>query len=386
MKNICIVTGTRAEYGLLRPVITGINGSKYLSLSLVVTGSHLSPEFGETVQEIEDDGFPIDRQVEILLSSNSSVGVSKSIGLGVIGFADVFDHLKPDAVVFLGDRFEMLSAATAAMVALIPIAHIHGGEVTTGALDDNIRHAITKMSHLHFVAAEDYRRRVVQLGECPDRVFVVGGLGVDSIKERQLYNRAELEEVLSMKILTKTLLVTFHPLTVEENNGLSDLDQLLQTLKIWDEVQLVFTMPNADAGSREFIQRIEEFVGGCPNARVYNSLGQKTYLSCLEHFDGVIGNSSSGLLEVPSFEKGSINIGGRQQGRLRSSSVIDCAANKADINKALEKLFSLEFQSSLKNAINPYGSGGASKEIVKILENQNLSALLQKKFFDLTQF
>jgi GDP/UDP-N,N'-diacetylbacillosamine 2-epimerase (hydrolysing) len=278
MKNICIVTGTRAEYGLLRPVITGINGSKYLSLSLVVTGSHLSPEFGETVQEIEDDGFPIDRQVEILLSSNSSVGVSKSIGLGVIGFADVFDHLKPDAVVFLGDRFEMLSAATAAMVALIPIAHIHGGEVTTGALDDNIRHAITKMSHLHFVAAEDYRRRVVQLGECPDRVFVVGGLGVDSIKERQLYNRAELEEVLSMKILTKTLLVTFHPLTVEENNGLSDLDQLLQTLKIWDEVQLVFTMPNADAGSREFIQRIEEFVGGCPNARVYNSLGQKNLL------------------------------------------------------------------------------------------------------------
>lgn len=383
MKKVCIVTGTRAEYGLLRSVMRRINSSDLLSLNLVVTGSHLSPEFGHTIREIEDDGFPIDGQVETLLSSDSAVGVSKSIGLGVIGFADVFAYLKPDVVVLLGDRYEMLSAATVAMVALIPIAHIHGGEVTEGVIDDSIRHAITKMSHLHFVAAESYRERVIQLGEAPESVSVVGGLGVDNIKECELFDRAELQEFLGIKIRPKTLLVTFHPITLQENNGETDLEEVLQAFNNLDDTQFIFTMPNADAGSRKFFQRIEEFVSSHSNAYFYKSLGQKGYLSCIEHFDGVVGNSSSGLLEAPTFEKGTVNIGDRQRGRVRSSSVIDCEANRLAISNAIEKLFSPDFQSSLKNTVNPYGSGGASSAIVEILENKNLSDLVRKKFFDL---
>lgn len=382
-RTICVVTGTRAEYGLLRWVIAGIREKEGLELQLVATGAHLSPEFGLTYREIERDGFVIDRKVEMLLSSDSPSGITKSMGLGLVGFAGVFRELDPDVVLLLGDRFELFSAAAAAMVARIPIAHLHGGETTEGAFDEGIRHSITKMSHLHFVAAEEYRRRVVQLGEDPDRVFVVGGLGVDSINKLDLLNQVEFEDSIEFKLSSRNLMVTFHPVTLETETSRQQMSELLMALEALEDTHLIFTMPNADTDGRGLFSMIERFVDNHPNARAYTSLGHLRYLSCVKHVDGVVGNSSSGLTEVPSFKKGTINIGDRQRGRLKATSVIDCEPDRKAITSALEQLYSPAFQEAVANVVNPYGEGGACEAIIEILLNYPLDGILKKSFHDL---
>lgn len=360
----------------------GIQESSLLTLQVVATGMHLSPEFGLTYQEIEADGFLIDRKVEMLTSSDTAVGVAKSMGLGLIGFADVFSQLQPNLVLVLGDRFEILSATAAAMAARIPVAHLHGGERTEGSMDDTIRHAITKMSHLHFVAAQEYRQRVIQLGEHPERVHIVGGLGVDAIQRVSLLDRATLERELDFTLGSKSLLVTFHPLTLEVGGSEGQMAQLLHALDALSDTSLVITLPNADAGGRGLIKMIEAFVYKHPNARAYTSLGQLRYLSCLAQVDGVVGNSSSGLLEAPTFKKGTVNIGDRQQGRLKASSVIDCEPNRDSILKAIERLYTEEFREIVTSVENPYGNGHASTQVVRYLECVNLSDLLKKRFYD----
>ena len=382
MKTICVVTGTRAEYGLLRWVMEGIRQSPCLELQVIATGMHLSPEFGLTVRAIEDDGFRVDRRVEMLLSSDTAVGVTKSMGLGMIGFADALAELKPDLVLVLGDRYEIFAAAAAAMIARVPIAHLHGGETTEGAFDEAIRHSITKMAHLHFVAAEEYRRRVIQLGEAPERVFQVGGLGIDSILRLQLLTRSELEEALDFKLAPRNLLITFHPVTLEQNTSATQMDELLAALATLADTGLIFTMPNADTEGRVLFQQIQDFCATHPQARAYTSLGQLRYLSCLRYVDGVVGNSSSGLTEAPSFSKGTVNIGDRQRGRLRATSVIDCQPQAAAIAGAIDRLFSPDFQARLAGVKNPNGSGGASDAIVALLEQADLNPLLKKQFYD----
>jgi GDP/UDP-N,N'-diacetylbacillosamine 2-epimerase (hydrolysing) len=383
IRKVCIVTGSRAEYGLLKRIMRGIQESEKLALQVVVTGMHLSPEFGQTYLEIEADGFYIDRKIEMLISSDTPVGVTKAMGLGLIGFADVYAQLQPDIILVLGDRFEILAATTAAMIACIPVAHLHGGELTEGALDDSIRHAITKMSHLHFVATLEYRQRVIQLGEDERRVYLVGGLGVDAIRHLTLLNHGELERALNFNLAAKSLLITFHPLTAERGLSEDQLKELLQALDALSDTSLVFTLPNADAGGRSMIKMIEDFVLTHENARAYTSLGQLTYLSCVAQVDGVVGNSSSGLLEVPSFRKGTINIGDRQQGRLKASSVIDCQPTSGSILRAIERLYSDEFRQILQSTENPYGEGMASEQVVRYLEHSDLVGVIKKRFYDL---
>ena len=384
MKKICVITGSRAEYGLLRWVIQGILESHKLKLQLIASGTHLSPEFGLTVKDIEADGLMVDSRIEMLLSSDTSVGVCKSMGLGIIGFSDAMFDLKPDLLLVLGDRYEIFAAAAAANISLIPIAHLHGGETTEGAFDEAMRHSITKMSHLHFVAEEKYRQRVIQLGEHPSRVFLVGGLGVDSIKHSILLSLKELEASLDFKLGSKSLLITFHPVTFEASAAAEQLSQLLDALAELRDTQLIFTMPNADTESRALIKLIEEYVAQHSNARAFTALGQLHYLSCIAHVDGVVGNSSSGLLEVPSFKKGTINIGDRQRGRLQASSVINCDPIKKSINDAINKLYSKDFQEGLNYVLNPYGEGGASEKIVKTIKFFDIDRLAKKSFFDLS--
>lgn len=385
MKKVCVVTGTRAEYGLLKWAMDGIRRSSTLDLQVIATGMHLAPEFGLTIREIELDGFPVDRCVEMLLSSDTPVGVTKSMGLGVIGFADALAELKPDILVVLGDRYEIFAAASAAMIARIPVAHIHGGEATEGVIDEYIRHSITKMSHLHFVAAEDYRRRVVQLGEQPDRVFLVGGLGIDAIEHVQLLSRDELQTSLGLQFGPRSLLITFHPVTLEHESSERQMRELLAALDELNDTQLIFTMPNSDTDGRVLFRQINDFVAERPHAHVFTSLGQLRYLSCIAQVDGVVGNSSSGLTEVPTFKKGTVNIGDRQRGRLRASSVINCEPDRQSIRDAIAHLYSAEFSSALAATRNPYGEGGASKRIVDTLERVPVGDLLKKRFYDLAQ-
>jgi len=382
-RKICVITGSRADYGLLRWVMQGIKDAPDLELQVVATGMHISTKFNSTFHEIEKDGFNIDAMVDLQLNSDTSVGVSKSMGLGVIGFGETLAELKPDLVVLLGDRFEIFAAAAAASVARIPIAHLHGGETTEGAVDEAFRHSITKMSHLHFVAAEEYRRRVIQLGEHPDRVFLVGGLGVDGIKRMQLLDRSALEASLDFKLGPRNLLVTFHPVTLEHDTSAMQMRELLAALASLKDTHLIFTMPNSDPGGRVLFDLIQEFTESHVNARAYTSLGQLGYLSCLKQVDGVIGNSSSGLTEAPSFGKGTINIGDRQKGRLKADSIIDCEPTKEAIWLALDRLFSLPFQTKLSDLRNPYGSGGASERIVEVLRHHSLENVLKKKFNDI---
>lgn len=383
-RKICIVTGTRAEYGLLRAVIAGLRQGDGVQLQLVVTGAHLSPEFGLTYREIEADGVPIDAKVEMLVSADTATGVAKSIGLGLIGMADAFERLQPDIVVVLGDRYEVLAAATAALVAGIPLAHLHGGETTEGAFDEAIRHAVTKMSHLHFVAAEEYRRRVIQLGEQPEHVFLVGGLGVDAIQRVQLLDRAALEQSLDFKLGAKNLLITFHPVTLDEaGSSEQQMTELLAALATLRDTHLIFTMPNADNGSRALAALLEAFASEHPHARMYTSLGLLRYLSCLKWVDGVVGNSSSGLAEAPTLKTGTVNIGTRQQGRLKASSVIDCAPTRQSIENAIAGLYTPAFRSQLQATINPYGEGGASEKIVRTLREQPLQGLVRKSFHNI---
>ena len=382
-RKICVVTGARAEYGLLRWVMADILKAPNLELQIIATGMHLSPELGLTYREIEKDGFKIDRKVEMLLSSDTSAGLAKSMGIGLIGIGEVLQQVQPDVMLVLGDRFEIFSAVAAAMVARIPVAHLHGGESTEGAFDEAIRHSITKMSHLHFVAAEEYRKRVIQLGENPERVFLVGGLGVDNIKKLDLLDRSALEAVLKFKLGPKNLLITFHPVTLENETSDQQTAELFAALETLEDTNLIFTMPNADTNGRVLFDMIKQFVRDHPNARAYTSLGQLNYLSCVKHVDGVVGNSSSGLIEVPSLGKGTVNIGDRQLGRLKAESVIDCGPERGSIIVALQKLYSEAFQLKLKTVKNPYGEGSASEKIVNILQDHPLESILKKKFQDL---
>ena len=382
-RKICVVTGSRADYGLLRLVMQGIKDDPELILQVVVTGMHLSPTFGLTYKEIEADGFSIDIKVEILNSMDTQLGIAKSTGEGIFGCAKAFESLQPDLIVLLGDRFEIFAAATAAVFFRIPIAHLHGGETSIGAYDEAFRHSISKMSHLHFVAAEEYRTRVIQLGENPKNVFLVGGLGVDNLKQIKLLSKKELEESLNIEFLERSLLITFHPVTLEDKTSENQMRELLVALSKLENTTLIFTMPNADNGGIGLIRMVHEFVEQNDNAHSFISLGQQRYLSCLSQVDGVAGNSSSGLTEAPSFKKGTINIGARQAGRLQASSVINCLPEESEISGALKTLFSSEFVSSLQNTENPYGEGGASSKVVDVLRDVNLDGIVQKAFHDL---
>ena len=383
MKKICVVTGTRAEYGLLYWLLKEIEADKELELQVIVTGMHLSPEFGLTYKEIEKE-FKINKKIEMLLSSDTSVGISKSMGLAQISFAESYDELKPDVVVVLGDRYEIFSATSAAMIARIPIAHIHGGEKTEGAFDESIRHSITKMSHLHFTATEEYKNRVIQLGEHPSRVFNVGGMGIENIKRLKLLSKDEFEKSIEFKLNIKNILVTFHPVTLENSTAKEQFQQLLDAIDELEDTNIIFTKANSDTDGRVINQMIDEYVTKNFQKSVqFTSLGQLRYLSALQYVDAVVGNSSSGLAEAPSFKIGTINIGDRQKGRIKASSVIDCEPNKDSILKSFEKLYSKEFQETLKTTINPYGNGCASKKIVEILKNVDLKNILKKSFYDL---
>ena len=383
MRKICVITSTRADYSLLRWLMEDIRKSTELKLQIVVTGMHLSPEFGFTANDVENDGFTFDSKVEMLLSSDTSVGVTKSMGLGLISFADVFANLEPDLVLVLGDRYEIFAAVSAAMIACIPVAHLHGGETTEGAFDEAIRHSITKMSHLHFVAADAYRQRVIQLGEDPHRVFHVGGLGVDNLAKVKLLERSELEASLDFKFGHRNLLITFHPSTLDKNAVADQMTELLSALETLKDTTLIFTIPNADTGGRTIIKMVKDFVLKHPRAKVFSSLGQLRYLSVLDQVDGIVGNSSSGLAEAPSFKKGTINIGDRQKGRLRANSIIDCDPVHESIVAALSYMYSDEFNVILKDSVNPYGTGGASERIVKVLKSYPLEGILKKIFYDL---
>jgi len=380
-RKICVITGSRAEYGLLRWLLQGIEEEPKLELQLIVTGSHLSPEFGLTYKEIEKD-FDICLSLESLTSSDTSVGIATSMGLGLIRFADAFKQIKPDLVLVLGDRYEIFAATAASLVARIPVAHLHGGETTEGAFDEALRHSITKMAHLHFVAAEEYKNRVIQLGEQPENVLQVGGLGVDSIKRIKLLSKEELEASLGIKLLDKNLLITFHPVTLETEAASQQMDELLGALSELHNTNLIFTMPNADTDSRVLIQIIEEFCSKNTNAHCFTSLGQLRYFSTINYIDGVVGNSSSGLAEVPSFKKATINIGDRQKGRLKAESVIDCEPTKESIKKAISELYSEKFQKQLSSTINPYGDGGSVEKIIEVLKNVYLENLIKKTFFN----
>lgn len=385
MRKICAITGTRAEYGLLHLLLRKIKKDPELSLQLIVTGMHLSPEFGLTWKDIAQDGFKIDRKIEMLLSSDTPSGIIRSMGIAMIGFSEAYDSLKPDLVLILGDRFEIFAAAGAATVALIPLAHLHGGELTEGAFDEAMRHSITKMSHLHFTATDAYRRRVIQLGEDPDKVFNVGSLGVDNIQQLSLLTREEFETSINFKLNKKNLLITFHPVTLEQETSESHMRALLTSLDDLVDTNFIFTEPNADTGGRIIIELIDDFVSRHPeNACSFKSLGQLRYLSAMQFVDALVGNSSSGLIEAPSFKIGTINIGDRQKGRIKADSVIDCSPNIPSIKNAIKKVCSDSFKESLRDLKNPYGEGGASEKVIEKLKTIDLSNILKKRFFDLS--
>ncbi|KAF0220680.1 MAG: UDP-N-acetyl-D-glucosamine 2-epimerase [Geobacteraceae bacterium] len=382
MRKICVVTGTRAEYGLLYWLMKEIQVDADLQLQIIATGMHLSPEFGLTYRTIEEDGFTIDAKVEMLLSSDTPVGIAKSIGLGVIGFADALEHLNPDILVVLGDRYEILAAAQAALVAKIPVAHIHGGETTEGAVDESIRHAITKMSHLHFVAAEPYRTRVIQLGEHPDTVFNVGALGIENIKRLQLLDKSQLEQSINFELGTTCFLVTYHPATLGTTAPQVAMQALLDALGHFPDAKIVFTKPNSDTDGRILGQMIDEYAHhNKGRVAVFTSMGQLRYLSALQFADAVIGNSSSGIIEAPVCNTPTVNIGDRQSGRLKSNSIIDCLETTESIVAAINKALSQSFREGIKQDVSLYGYGESALHMKGHLKQANLSSI--KRFYDL---
>lgn len=384
-RKIAVVTGSRAEYGLLYWLMKEIQHDADLQLQVVVTGMHLAPEFGWTYRVIEADGFTIDAKVDMLLASDTPVAVTKSLGLATIGFADVFDRLKPDIVVVLGDRYEILAAAQAAMVARVPLAHIHGGEATEGLIDEAIRHSVTKMAHLHFVAAEPYRRRVIQLGEHPSRVFNFGAPGVEHIRRASFLSRTELEEFLGIALRKPVFLVTYHPVTLSADSPAVAMTELLAALDAFPTASIIFTKTNSDPNGRIINDLIDDYVGRHPaRAVAYDSLGQLRYLSLMKEADVIIGNSSSGLIEAPALRKPTVNIGPRQQGRLRAGSVVDCAETREAITQSIHKALSDEFQSQVCLVESPYGSGEVSKKIKEVLKTVDLDGILIKRFYDVT--
>lgn len=386
IRKVCIFTGARSDFGILQPFIREVMQDEALEMQLIVTGSHLSAAYGMTVDEIEKAEIPIARRVEILGEADTRLEVAKAVGRGVIGFSEALSELTPDVAVVLGDRYEALAAAFSAVVLGIPVVHFHGGEVTQGSIDDRFRHAITKLASLHFVAAEPYRKRVIQMGDGPDRVFVVGGLGVDAMLRMPLLSREEVEHRLNFQIDGRTLVATVHSATGDTNGDPAhECREMLAALEDQRETRIIFTFANADAGGKIVNEQIVEFVKRNVERSVcFPSLGSQLYFSCLKHVAGLIGNSSSGLLEAPSFHVGTINIGPRQDGRLRSVSVIDCPADRNAIAQALSRLFSAEFRTIVASASNPYGSGGAAAKILKILKSFSSDQLHTSSFHDLS--
>ena len=387
MRKVAVITGTRAEYGLLFWVIKGIRETPELELQLIVTGMHLSPEFGLTVREIEKGGFPIVERVEMLLSSDTEVAIATSMGLGMIGFANTYDRLKPDIVLVLGDRFEISAAVSAAVPFGIPVAHIHGGESTEGGMDELFRHAITKMSHIHFPSTQKYADRVVQMGERPENIFCFGAPGLDSIHSLQLLKKQELANELKLPVEKPWGIMTYHPVTYKNNSDINQFEVILDMVGKFSEIYWIFTLPNADTGSRKIIEQIEAFVhNNSEIACLFNSLGQLRYLSLLKNASLMIGNSSSGIIEAPSFELPVVNIGDRQKGRIRAANVIDVPVCEQDeIEKAINKAVSKDFRDSITGLENPYGTGNASEKIVEILRTVSLSDMSKKQFCELSR-
>jgi GDP/UDP-N,N'-diacetylbacillosamine 2-epimerase (hydrolysing) len=382
--KICIITGSRAEYGLLYPLMKSIQEDEAFILQILVTGMHLSPEFGLTYKEIENDGFQIHEKVEMLLSSDTDAGITKSTGLGMIGFADTFNRLKPDLVILLGDRFETFAATTAAYFAKIPIAHLHGGEVTEGATDEGLRHAITKMAYWHFTSTEEYRKRVIQLGENPERVFNVGAIGIDNIRQIKPIDKKLLSEDLKFDLDSPFLLITYHPVTLENNSAEHQFSELLKALSFFPSLRFIFTKPNADANGRIIIKLIDDFVkNNANNSAGFVSLGQKRYLSLMQYTQAVVGNSSSGLIEAPSFYVPTVNIGDRQKGRIRAESVIDARPDSDSLVEALNIVLSDPFVTSCKKIDNPYGNGHTTQQIMRVLKEKQIPENLKKPFYDL---
>jgi len=382
-RKICIVTGSRAEYGLLYWLIKEVEADQDLELQLIATGSHLSSEFGLTYKEIEKD-FKIDKKIDMHLSSDTSEGISKSMGIAQTSFSKAYNKLKPDIVVVLGDRYEIFSAVSSAMISRIPIAHLHGGEATEGIIDEAIRHSVTKMSHLHFTAAKEYRKKVIQLGEEPNRVFNVGGAGIESIKRLKLLTKKDFEKSINFKLNIKNILVTYHPVTLEGKTSKKNFQELLDAIDELKDTNIIFTKANSDMDGKVINQMIKQYTKKNFEKSIgVTSLGQLNYLSALQYIDFIIGNSSSGLLEAPSFKTGTINIGDRQNGRLKAESVVDCLPNKKNIKRAIKKIYSNRFQNILKDVKNPYDHGCVSKKITKVLKKVKLDEILKKNFFNI---
>ena len=383
MRKICVVTSTRAEYGLLYWLLKEIKADSELKLQLIVTGMHLSPEFGLTYKEIEKE-FKIDKKIEILSSSHTSLDICAEMARVYEKFAPALVELKPDILVLLGDRYEIFGVAGVASIMQIPIAHIHGGETTQGAFDEAFRHSITKMSHIHFAATNEYANRIIQLGEEPSRVFNIGGTSIENIKKLNLLNKDEFEKSIKFKLAKKNILITFHPATLENSGAREQFNELLNALDELEETNFIFTKANSDTDGDVINKMIDEYVSeNSQKAVAFASLGQLRYLSAIKFVDIVLGNSSSGLLEVPSFKKATINIGDRQKGRARASSVIDVRPDKEEILAAIKRAYSKEFEQTLKDTINPYDGGNPSKKMVKILKEIKLEGILKKKFYDI---
>ena len=386
MRRICVVTGTRAEYGLLSRLMRMIKDSPMTQLQVIATNMHLSPKFGNTYQEIEKDGFTIDRKIPIINENDKDDAVTtvKSMAKALAGFADAYNELRPDLVVVLGDRYEILAAATAALIERIPIAHIHGGEVTEGAFDDAIRHSITKMSQLHFASTEAYRKRIIQLGEQPDRVFYTGAVGVENVKRLPLMSKEEVEKEIDFKIDENTILVTYHPVTLGNRTAKDDIDDFIAALEERKDLRVIFTMPNSDTGSLFIVEAVNGFVGrnSC-RAKAFKSLGVVRYLSVMKQVAAVVGNSSSGIVEVPSFEIPTLNIGDRQKGRIQAESTYNCLPDKESVLKGLDTILSKEFRELASKVHNPYEKANTAEEIFKVISTYPIEQLNQKHFYDI---
>lgn len=379
-KRICVLTGTRAEYGLLSWLIKAIHDDPDLELQLVVTGMHLSPAFGSTYRVIEEDGFVITDKVEMLLAGDTPLSVAKSMGIGVMGLADVFDRLKPDWLIVLGDRFELLAAVQAALILKVPVAHINGGDVTLGAFDESIRHSLTKMAHVHFVSSERARHRIRQMGEDPNTIHNVGFLGLDNIKRMVFLSQKEVEERLQFKFHDKNILITFHPITLDTVSSTVQVGEVLQALsRLGKEYGLIFTKTNADPEGQRINQLIEEFVKGHDNAVVHVSLGQELYLSTLKCVDLILGNSSSGIFEAPFLQTPTVNVGDREKGREQVSSVINCEPTQSDILRAIKEAHAVD----TKKIVSPF-VGEGSLGVLRVLKGiKDPKTLLKKRFYDL---
>lgn len=380
---VCVVTGGRADYGLLVPLLNELNADPAFRLRIVACGAHTAPAFGMTVREMEADGFPPDETIEALLAADTPTAVCKSTGLTLAAFGDVYRRLSPDVVVVLGDRYEIFAAAVAALTCGVPLAHIAGGQLTFGAVDDSLRHAITKTAHLHFTAAEPYRRRIIQLGEPPDRVFTVGALGLDNIRTTTLAARDSLEREIGFRFGPGAVLATYHPETIDSAASEAGLTAMLTAMDARPDLRILFTQPNADAGGWAVRKRIEDFVSARPDKRcMAASLGRRLYLSSLAQVDAVIGNSSSGVIEAPSFTVPTVNIGSRQEGRLRAASVLDCPPDAVAVAAALDRALSPDFRRSLQGMSNPLGDGRAAGRIAHVLKTVPLAGLIRKRFYD----